>query len=176
MRKLLVGVVLIALGCLVWRHIAKKDNPRSIFADSRPIPGVICGVQIPGYAELSPSLVQVKGWLEEPEHVAVTGSVFKTRRCTYNMKNHQVNGVQLRRVFDCGESPEEQKRAYAEVMRGIDSLVDGVTVLSDDKRSSEWGVSREICCCGNLRIYAYLHREKDEDLPVLGLTVSVPYE
>ena len=176
MRKLLLALVLVVLGFIVWCLVAKDGDPRGMVADLCSIPSVICGVKIPSRAEPSSNLVCVKSWLEEQDHVAVTGSVFKTRRCNYNMKNRLVNGVQLRRVFDCGESVEEQKKAYAEAMRGIDSLVDGLKVLSDETSSSEWGESRRISCGGDLRIYVYLHKGKYEQFPVMALGVCIPYE
>lgn len=174
MRKLLLCIVLVALGCIVWRHVAKSGSWQMPSVGSCSIPGVICGVRIPGRAGANAE--RGGKWLEDPVHSAVTGSVFRTMRCTYNVGDRRVNGVQLRRVFDCGESAEEQKRAYAEAMRGVDSLVGGLTVLSDEKRSSEWGESRDMSCGGNLRIYAYLHKGKNEEFPIMGLSVSVPYE
>ncbi len=173
-RKLLLGVVLIAFGCIAWFCVVKNGNRQRSIDSTCSIPSVICGVRIP---ERAGSNAESGGkWLEEPVHSIVTGSVFRTMRCTYNVGDGRVNGVQLRRVFDRGESVEEQKVAYAEVMRGIDLIAAGRTVLMDDSRSSDWGVSRDISCCDNLRIYAYLHKDKNEEFPIMGVAVCVPYE
>jgi len=174
MRKILLGVVLIAFGCIAWFCVVKIGSWQRSIDSACSIPSVICGARIPERA--GSNVERGDKWLEEPVHSIVTGSVFRTMRCTYNVGDGRVNGVQLRRVFDRGESVEEQKVAYVEVMRGVDLIVAGRTVLRDDSLSSDWGESRDISCSDNLHIYAYLHKNKNEEFPIMGVAVSVPYE
>ena len=176
MRKLLFVILLGVLGLILWYHAFKRGTTRSALASSCSIPNIICGIQIPEQAQPTLKLERGDNWLEEPLHSFITGSVFRTMRCTYNVGDRCVNGVQLRRVFDCSESVDEQKIAYAEVMREVDSLVVGRTVLKDERHSSEWGESRDISCGDNLHIYIYLNRDMDEGVAQMGLTVSVPYK
>ena len=176
MKKLLFAVVLVVLGCILWYYAVKSGSPRSALASSCSFPNVICGVQIPDRAQSTLNLERSDNWFEEPLHSCVTGSVFTTMRCTYNVGDRRVNGVQLRRVFDRNESVDVQSVAYGEAMHGVDSLVIGRMVLRDNSLSSEWGESRDISCADNLRIYLYLKRVTGDGAAQMGLIVSMPYQ
>ena len=123
---------------------------------------------------------EVEGWVEDTAPVYVAGSVFKTMHCRYNAEDRHTVGVMLRRVFDSGESKEEQGEVVASAMKEVALLIDGHNLISDESSSYEHGVRREVSRSDGMTIALDIRRETElpfngeKDNASVSLFVGVP--
>ena len=187
MRKIFIVSTLLFFGCVAfWSAIhgccSQGFKPHKSVANVNVVrlPQRICGVEIPAGVVPSSNLKNVEGWVEDLAPVSITGSVFHTMHCRYNAEDGHTVGVMLRRVFDAGESKEEQREVVAAAMKEIVLLTDGHKLISDERSDYEHGVRREVSRSDGMMIALDIRRETE--LPfngekgnaVVSLFVCVP--
>ena len=100
--------------------------------------------------------------------------------CRYNAEDRHTVGVMLRRVFDAGESKEEQGEVVASAMKEVALLIDGHNLISDESSSYEHGVRREVSRSDGMTIALDIRRETklpfngEKDNAAVSLFVGVP--
>ena len=187
MRKIFIVSTLLFFGCVAfWSAIhgccSQGFKPHKSVANVNVVrlPQRICGVEIPVGAAPSANVKNVEGWVEDMAPFYVAGSVFKTMHCRYNAEDRHTVGVMLRRVFDAGESKEEQGEVVASAMKEVALLVDGHDLISDESSSYEHGVRREVSRSDGMTIALDIRRETElpfngeKDNAAVSLFVGVP--
>jgi hypothetical protein len=187
MRKILIVSALLFLGCAAfWSvihgccSIGLEPQKSVLNANVVRLPQRICAVEIPVGAAPSANVKNVEDWVEDTAPVYVAGSVFKTMHCRYNAEDRHTVGVMLRRVFDSGESKEEQGEVVASAMKEVALLVDGHDLISDESSSYEHGVRREVSRSDGMTIALDIRRETElpfngeKDNAAVSLFVGVP--
>ena len=187
MRKILIVSSLLFLGCAAfWSaihgccSIGLEPQKSVLNANVVRLPQRICGVEIPAGAAPSANVKNVEDWVEDTAPVYVAGSVFKTMHCRYNAEDRHTVGVMLRRVFDAGESKEEQGEVVASAMKEVALLIDGHDLISDESSSYENGVRREVSRSDGMTIALDIRRETElpfngeKDNAAVSLFVGVP--
>lgn len=187
MSKIFVVPALLFCGCIVlwcliqgYRSHEFDSQKLRVAVNVVRLPQRICGVEIPAGIASTSNLRNVAGWFEDSSPTSVTGSVFKTIHCRYNPEDRHTVGVMMKRSFDAGESEAQQEEVFAVAMKGVDSLIERQSLVSDERFNNEHGVRRVVKRCDGMLIIIDMRKETklpfndEKDHAAISLFVGVP--